>query len=106
MDFHSLRTTYVNLVLESGAGIKEAMDLARHSTPDLTLNVYGRSRWERRAEIVNRIGEAVRPSQEIEADTIAEPERKAACLELPVMLEENWCERGELNPHGLATTGP
>jgi len=36
VDFHSLRTTYVNLVLESGAGVKEAMDLARHSTPDMT----------------------------------------------------------------------
>ena len=34
LDFHALRTTYVNMVLESGAGVKEAMDLARHSTPD------------------------------------------------------------------------
>jgi len=31
-----LHTTYANLFLESGAGVKEAMDLARHSTPDMT----------------------------------------------------------------------
>jgi len=34
----------VNLVFEFGqVSPKEAQDLARHSTPDLTFNVYGRS---------------------------------------------------------------
>lgn len=34
------------------------MDLARHSTPDMTINVYGRSRWERRSGLVESRGEA------------------------------------------------
>lgn len=81
VDFHSLRTTFVNLVLESGAGIKEAMDLARHSTPDMTLNVYGRSRWERKAELVDSMAETVFSDMENEPSTITEPERKVACSE-------------------------
>jgi hypothetical protein len=33
---------YINFVIESGVSIKEAQALARHATPQLTLNVYGR----------------------------------------------------------------
>ena len=44
LDFHALRTAFVNLVFEYGqVSPKEAQDLERHSTPDLTFNVYGRS---------------------------------------------------------------
>ena len=46
LDFHACRTAYVNLVFEFGmVSPKEAQDLARHSTPDLTFNVYGRSAY-------------------------------------------------------------
>jgi len=84
LDFHSLRTTYVNLILESGAGVKEAMDLARHSTPDLTMNVYGRSRWERRAELVGHIGEAVLSGLKNGPENITGPERKVANLDYSI----------------------
>ncbi len=43
-DFHSLRHSYVALLDRSGATLKEAMQLARHSDPKLTAAVYGRSR--------------------------------------------------------------
>ncbi len=43
LDFHALRTAFVNLVEYGQVSPKEAQDLARHSTPDLTFNVYGRS---------------------------------------------------------------
>ena len=39
-DFHALRHTYVTRVVRSGASAKVAQDLARHSTPALTLGVY------------------------------------------------------------------
>ncbi len=39
-DFHALRNTYITLVVKSGASVKEAQDLARHSDPKLTMNVY------------------------------------------------------------------
>ena len=40
VDFHSFRHTYVTRVVRSGASVKVAQDLARHSTPMLTLGVY------------------------------------------------------------------
>jgi integrase len=40
-DFHCLRHTYVTMVVKSGASVKVCQDLARHSDPKLTLNVYG-----------------------------------------------------------------
>ena len=55
LDFHCLRTTYVSLVIESGASVKEAMTLARHSTPNLTLNVYARARQERLEQVAAKM---------------------------------------------------
>ena len=60
LDFHACRTAYINLVLEyGGVTPKEAQALARHSTPDLTFNVYGRTRNERLSEAVERIAKVV-----------------------------------------------
>lgn len=43
-DFHSLRHSYVALLEESGASLKQAMQLARHSDPKLRMARYGRAR--------------------------------------------------------------
>ena len=62
LDFHALRTAFVNLVFEfAQVSPKEAQDLARHSTPNLTFNVYGRSRENRLVEGIERLAEAVMP---------------------------------------------
>ena len=37
--------------MSSGVSPKEAQTLARHSTPDLTFNVYGRAREDRLSEL-------------------------------------------------------
>ncbi len=42
VDFHALRATYITLLVKSGASVKEAQELARHSDPKLTMNVYTR----------------------------------------------------------------
>src|SRR5262245_24124434 len=42
-DFHALRHSYIALLDKSGATLKEAMQLARHSDPKLTMAVYGRA---------------------------------------------------------------
>ena len=79
LDFHALRTTYINLVIESGASLKEAQDMARHRSPELTMNVYGRSRRDRCSELAEKVGEVVfAPSA-----TITEPQRKAVGAESP-----------------------
>jgi len=39
-DFHALRHQYISAVVRSGASVKVCQDLARHSDPKLTMNVY------------------------------------------------------------------
>ena len=56
IDFHAARVAYITLVIEAGSSVKESQHLARHVTPDLTLNIYGRARDERLQEVVQRVG--------------------------------------------------
>jgi integrase len=59
LDFHGLRSSYVTLAIEGGANVKEAQVLARHSTPELTMNKYARKRDARLGELVESIGDKV-----------------------------------------------
>jgi integrase len=62
LDFHACRLAYINLLLESGASVKEAQTLARHSTPELTMNVYGQTRKDRLAETAEEVAANLLPS--------------------------------------------
>lgn len=44
VDFHGARHTFISIVVASGASVKEAQVLARHSTPVLTMNRYAHVR--------------------------------------------------------------
>ena len=57
VDFHACRVAFINLLLENGASIKEAQTLARHSTPQLTMNVYVPTTEKQRSEAVEKVGE-------------------------------------------------
>jgi len=59
VDFHALRTTHVNLGIELGFDVKTAQTLARHESPQLTMNVYARANTERLRAAVNMLGEAI-----------------------------------------------
>ena len=59
LDFHALRVTYINLVIESGVNLKEAQTLARHASPEMTMNIYGRTKEERLSLAVEQIAERV-----------------------------------------------
>ena len=61
VDFHACRTAYVTLVLETGCSVKEAQSLARHATPNLTMNTYGRSRQDRLSELAEAVGNRLVP---------------------------------------------
>ncbi len=41
-DFHCLRVSYVSWLVQSGASVKTCQELARHSTPVLTISLYSR----------------------------------------------------------------
>jgi len=44
VDFHSVRHTYITAVVNGGASVKVAQELARHSTPTLTIGRYSHTR--------------------------------------------------------------
>ena len=54
-DFHSLRHSYVGLLEQSGASVKQAMQLARHSDPRLTMARYGRTQLNDLGTTVSRL---------------------------------------------------
>jgi integrase len=43
IDFHSLRVSYISFLANSATPAKTIQTLARHSTPQLTFNVYAKS---------------------------------------------------------------
>jgi hypothetical protein len=55
VDLHSIRHTFVALLDRSGATLKEAMQLARHSDPKLTMAVYGRAQLHDLGKAVGRL---------------------------------------------------
>ena len=59
VDFHALRVTFATMVIESGANVKEAQSLLRHATPDLTMNVYAKTRQNQLANVAEGVGAAV-----------------------------------------------
>lgn len=54
-DLHSLRHSYVLLLDQSGVSVKQAMTLARHSDPKLTMARYGRPQLGDLASAVARL---------------------------------------------------
>jgi integrase len=54
-DFHALRHSFIALLDKSGATLKEAMQLARHSDPKLTMAVYGRAQLHDLGQAVSRL---------------------------------------------------
>ncbi len=54
-DFHALRHSYIALLDRAGLTLKQAMQLARHSDPKLTMRRYGRAQLRDLAEAVGRL---------------------------------------------------
>ena len=44
VDFHATRHTYISAIVNGGASVKVAQELARHSTPTLTIGRYSHTR--------------------------------------------------------------
>jgi integrase len=58
VDFHGLRVHFVSRVVEAGANVKEAMELARHSDPKLTLKTYARVGMHNLTRVLDRMPKA------------------------------------------------
>ena len=59
LDFHAVRLAYINLIIETGVTVKEAQVLARHATPELTMNIYGRVKEERLWHAVEHVADTL-----------------------------------------------
>jgi integrase len=81
-DFHSLRHTFISLLDRTGATLKEAMQLARHSDPRLTMAVYGRAHLHDLGAAVGRLPALTGPRREPAAATGTGGACTPACTEL------------------------
>jgi hypothetical protein len=84
VDFHALRHTYISAIVAGGASVKTAQELARHSSPSLTIGRYSHTRLH---DIQGAL-EAL-PSVSIDPPTVVETEkntlRKTGTENLPVV---------------------
>ncbi len=91
-DFHSLRHAYVALLDKTGASLKQAMQLARHTDPKLTMARYGRAQLHDLGEAVRRLPRLLdrepAKSEVLQATgTEGHALRLARALHSPVMLD-------------------
>lgn len=61
-DFHALRHTYITLLEKAGVSIKQAMVLARHSDPALTIGRYTHATLIDLGKAVDGLPVAIRPA--------------------------------------------
>jgi len=81
VDFHACRVAYTTFVVESGASVKEAQALARHSDPKLTMNTYAKARDARLKNLAESVGSMVRTSLTGNAATMRPPKKIASFLQ-------------------------
>lgn len=63
-DFHALRATYISNTIRAGATLKEAMTMARHSDPKLTMSRYARIQIHDLGGVADRLPVPTTPSVE------------------------------------------
>ncbi len=55
LDFHALRHTFITNVANSGASVRTTQELARHSTPTLTIGRYAHTDDEQKRAAINAL---------------------------------------------------
>ena len=102
LDFHACRLAYINLVLDSGATVKEAQELARHATPELTMNVYGRVRQDRLAGVAEDLASVIEDEKcaiVCQQQVVGSDVKSATPIEnKELRLDKEWWRRRESNP--------
>jgi len=62
--FHSLRVSFINAVVRSGADVRTIMDAARHSSAQMSLETYGKASPDRIREAVGAASKLALQSEE------------------------------------------
>ena len=71
VDFHALRHTFISGIVASGASVKIAQELARHSTPTLTIGTYAHVRLADLRGALPTVPTSTPTAIEAEAGTLA-----------------------------------
>jgi integrase len=100
IDFHAVRLAYINLVIESGVTVKEAQVLARHETPELTMNIYGRAREERLWAVVEQVARAIR------VISVSRPEGEMTVDNTKALISQKIENRGKVEAAGIEPASP
>ncbi len=58
--FHSLRVSYINSVVKSGADLKTIMTLARHSSATMSMSTYAKPDAQRMRAVAESVAEALK----------------------------------------------
>ncbi len=82
-DFHSLRGTYISLIVSGGASVKTAQTLARHSTPSLTIGIYAKASVHDLVGSVESLPDLTGDRPQSEAVTLAETGTTGSDLTAP-----------------------
>ena len=103
LDFHACRVAYINLLIESHVTVKEAQELARHASPELTMNVYGRARQDRLSNAVEEMASTLEADEKCaivcyDQAVGAETESATPIKNKVLRSDEEWWRRRELNP--------
>lgn len=69
LDFHGLRTSYINMLIDSGADVKTVQEMSRHDTVAVTFDIYGRTKRERMVKVADKVGDIVAGSSAHTAPT-------------------------------------
>jgi integrase len=121
LDFHALRTAYINFLMDVGASPKTMQSLARHATLEMTMNVYGRERQDRNREAVEALGEmltvAERSNVGLTASNIGQQNYQISTIRIDIeellkditideiegYLKKDWCRKQDVAGtfHGL-----
>ncbi len=102
MDFHSLRVTYITNVVKSGADLKTAQTLARHSDSRITMNVYAKSQDSDCRAAADAVGRMIYGDKD--CTTRAQPDEDGHVKEqatadyVSSCLNKEWSGRRESNP--------
>ena len=124
LDFHALRTAYINFLIDVGANPKTTQSLARHATLDMTMNVYGRAREDSRRETVEALGRMLSTGGSakggLESTNHGQQNYQQSTNyfdiegflndvtldEVEGSIKIGWCGREDLNLHAIAGTWP
>jgi integrase len=93
-DFHALRHTFVALLETMGASLKQAMQLARHTDPKLTMARYGKLHLEDLTSTINRLPLLISSSPDSECNQM-----KATGTNAPVCT--GFAQTNDINCAGL-----